>query len=304
MQKKRKKIEKGLKWQDPNAKNDETKEDEEYSDSDSDTLSSYDSDDDEAHVAHHYSRKSQSTAMNKKTKKKIENGATLFKPHEIDQWDDSQIMDEQRAMMKQLAGLMMGAVAHSDMANNTENNEGATKKTEIEFEGMSHKRQNTLKTLIDVTQSPNNTGPRHELQKSLSNARKYSIGDLTSVAEEAEDEQYDPEIFKYLSELVGNDSSSVPLTPSTRSVMKDLFVDALNDDEVSLNLPEFGKSNSESASSYSGYHHGVQYSHSDMSQMSDDSKQNDEDENVMETMEQGTTLVRMYMYTMSARKCV
>merc|ERR1712232_706644 len=110
---------------------------------------------------------------------------------------------------------------------------------------------------------PNNSAPRHELQKSLSNARKYSIGDLTAVQEEAEEEQYDPEIFKYLQELVGNESSSVPLTPSTRSVMKDLFVDAMNDDEISLN----GLGNASNDSSYSGHgHHGVQYSYSDVSQ--------------------------------------
>ena len=266
-------------------------DEDEYEESDSDTISSYDSDDDEAHVAHHYSRKSQSNAQNKRTKKKIENGSSLFKPHEIDQWDDNQIMDEQAAMLKQLAGLMMGAVAHSDMTHNanSQDSEGGASKKEIEIEGMSHKRQNTLKTLIDVTKSPN-PAPHHELKKSLSNARKFSIGDLQSVEEE---QQYDPEIFKYLSELVGNESSSVPLTPSTRSVMKDLFVDAMNDDEISINL---SSANSNSADSHSGYHHSAQYSasHSDVSQLSDtynESKQNDDDENVIESMEQGTTLV-------------
>merc|ERR1712228_768139 len=178
-------------------------------------------------------------------------------------------------------------------------NEDKTKTDIAIVDGMSHKRQNTLKTLIDVTASPN-TAPHHELKKSLSNARKFSVGDLTAVQED-ESDQYDPEIFKYLSELVGNDQSAVPLTPSTRSVMKDLFVDAMNDDEISLNMPEFNSSaNSNSADSYSGYHHGAQYSHSDVSQLSDtnnnDNKQNDEDENVIESMEQGTTLLKYGKY--------
>merc|ERR1712129_415280 len=160
------------------------------------------------------------------------------------------------------------------------------------------KRQNTLKTLIDVTTSPNPT-PTHELRKSLSNARKFSVGDLTAVNDE---EEYDPEIFKYLSELVGNDANTVPLTPSTRSVMKDLFVDAMNDDELSLNMPEFGSSAaSQSGDSYSGYQHGVQYSLSEMSmggnsEYGGDNKQEDEDEDAIKSMENGTTLLKYGKY--------
>jgi len=291
LEKKKKKIEAGLKWQEDDQlkqkeKEDENKnvneEEEEYS-SDS-TISSYDSDDDEAHVAHHYSRKTQSMAYKKKKKKLDDNKqGKLFKPHEIDQWDDGRIEDEQAAMLKQLSMLMMGAVASADMA-------ASSSTTNIKIDGMTHKRQNTLKTLLDVTSSPNDNTKKHEIQKSLSNARKFSVTELTSMDEE---EEYDPEIFKYLSELVGDQKQAPPLTPSTSKIMKDLFMDTVDEpDEIILNLPEFGGPDG----AQNGSMHNVQYSDmSNLSSVGSDHK-DDEEEDVIESLEQGTTLLKYGKY--------
>eukprot|EP01083_Nonionella_stella_P214912 773978_1 len=154
--------------------------------SDSDTISSYDSDDDEAHVAHHYSRKTQSAAYNKKkNKKKHETSSSLFKPHELDQWDDSRLEDEQAAMLKQLSRLMMGAVAATDQqVNNPISNPRSNNHVDVnQIDGMTHKRQNTLKTLLDVTTQPNgpngNSNTQHELKKSISSISSNRIFSVT-----------------------------------------------------------------------------------------------------------------------------
>lgn len=302
MDKHRQKIEAGLQWQDENG----AKEDE---DSESDCSSSYDSDDDEAHVAHHYSRKSQTAALSinkkKKRRKKVdESSSSLFKPHELDQWDEQRLEDEQAAMLKQLSRLMMGAVASVDQQKEQGGLMGVSTPSlsnpqQMGIDGMTHKRQNTLKTLLDVTTSPNGSNAdnaKHKIQKSVS--RKFSVGELQTLDE---DDEYDPEIFKYLSELVGDHKQPVPLTPSTSKLMKDLFVDD-NGEEISLNLPDSfpstgthnaGNASISSNGSYpstynNGNNHTSQYS---QSQSSISDLKDEDDEDVIEKLEEGTTLV-------------
>eukprot|EP00486_Rosalina_sp_Unknown_P000938 CAMPEP_0201568432 /NCGR_PEP_ID=MMETSP0190_2-20130828/9505_1 /ASSEMBLY_ACC=CAM_ASM_000263 /TAXON_ID=37353 /ORGANISM="Rosalina sp." /LENGTH=600 /DNA_ID=CAMNT_0047989545 /DNA_START=112 /DNA_END=1911 /DNA_ORIENTATION=+ len=321
LDKHKQKIEQGLQWQDENG----FKEEEE---SESDCSSSYDSDDDEAHVAHHYSRKSQTAAMSisssssskkKKKKKKVdESASSLFKPHELDNWDEQRLEDEQSAMLKQLSRLMMGAVASADqqqanggggsmgsmamMMGTVDPNQQQPQTPSLAgIDGMTHKRQNTLKTLLDVTTSPNGSSSenvKHKIQKSVS--RKFSVGELQTLDE---DDEYDPEIFKYLSELVGDNKQPVPLTPSTSKLMKDLFID--NDgDEISLNLPDSfpstgthnnGNASISSNGSYpSTYNqHSPQYS---QSQSSISDLKDDDDEDVIEKLEEGTTLLKYGKY--------
>ena len=288
------------------------KEDEE---TDSDCSSSYDSDDDEAHVAHHYSRKSQTAALSltkkKRKKKKVdESSSSLFKPHELDQWDEQRLEDEQAAMLKQLSRLMMGAVASVDQQKEQGMMPIAQTNTpkQMGIDGMTHKRQNTLKTLLDVTTSPNGSSAdnaKHKIQKSVS--RKFSVGELQTLDE---DDEYDPEIFKYLSELVGDHKQPVPLTPSTSKLMKDLFVDD-NGEEISLNLPDSfpstgshnaGNSSISSTNSYAN-NHTSQYS---QSQSSISDLKDDDDEDVIEKLEEGTTLVcysLMILITFYVRNC-
>ena len=304
MDKHRQKIEQGLQWQDEKGFQEEE-------DESSDCSSSYDSDDDEAHVAHHYSRKSQSTQLMKKRrrKKKVDHSSSsLFKPHELDQWDESRLEDEQAAMLKQLSRLMMGAVASVDQQKEQHGGlmvASATNPQQMGIDGMTHKRQNTLKTLLDVTTSPNGSSSedaKHKIQKSVS--RKFSVGELQTLDE---DDEYDPEIFKYLSELVGDHKQPVPLTPSTSKLMKDLFVEDAQD-EISLNLGDSFpntaanvhnihggnasySSNGGYGSSYSNnHHHSAQYSQSQSHSSISDLKE-DDDEDVIEKLEEGTTLV-------------
>ena len=283
-------------------------------DDDSDTEESYSSDDDEAHVAHHYHKKKH---LKKKKKAKGNNStsSSLFKPHEIDHWDDDQIDYEQAAMLKHLSELMMGAVSAVDQEKNAIQQQGgggggadghmaksksvstAAAVIESNISGMTHKRAHTLRALLDVTQSP---AKGHETKESLS--RKFSVGDLTSL--DVEDE-YDPEIFKYLTELVGSNENHkhIPLTPSTSKMMRDLFHDVSNDgDEDSQSQQQFKFEHSQSQQSghgrypsTGGYSHGhsPQYSGSissvsELPKSLDDEK---EDEDVIESLEQGTTLV-------------
>eukprot|EP00484_Ammonia_sp_Unknown_P020755 CAMPEP_0197024632 /NCGR_PEP_ID=MMETSP1384-20130603/5142_1 /TAXON_ID=29189 /ORGANISM="Ammonia sp." /LENGTH=746 /DNA_ID=CAMNT_0042453047 /DNA_START=51 /DNA_END=2291 /DNA_ORIENTATION=- len=301
-QKKQAKIAEGLTFKDEEELKDEGDEEE----SDSDTVSSYDSDDDEAHVYNHYARKKESAASKKKKKKKQD--AALFKPHELDQWDQDRLADEQAAMLKQLSRLMMGAVAASDQA------QGDAPVSMNEIDGMSHKRKKTLKTLLDVTGSTaeddsTQEKAKHEIKKSMS-LRKFSVTDLQAT----EEEEYDPEIFKYLSELVGDPQQQQqqqipPLTPSTSKIMKDLFFDANDMEEMELNLPDFGSGGHANGSSggmhgnlgnasYGSPVHSAQYSESQASELSamvaEESK--DDEEDVIESMEQGTTLLKYGKY--------
>merc|ERR1719189_1078793 len=128
---------------------------------------------------------------------------------------------------------MMGAVSAVDQEKNAHSQTasggggGAPKQSSVaviesDISGMTHKRAHTLRALLDVTASPN-TG--HQTKDSLS--RKFSVGDLQNMDM---DDEYDPEIFKYLNELVGsNDTKHIPLTPSTSKMMRDLFNDVSAD---------------------------------------------------------------------------
>lgn len=312
VEKHKKRIEKGLQWRaEDDDDMDELAEDE--SDSESSGSSGYDSDDFDAHVHQHYQRKQKSGALKKKKHKAAD--TSLFKPHEIDQWDDNQLVDEQAAMLKQLSALMMDAVSHADLKNHDPNRAddagGSTDLTGVD--GMTHKRANTLKAMVDMTASPENmSAVGHKVRASIDRTRKdsLSVGDLQSVDVDAE---YDPEIFKYLSELVmgGQERkpSHVPLTPSTSRLMKDLFVDAAGDEDISLNLPDFGGGHNAANSSSGGFPnanfgamgggmHKAQYSgsasQSSVSHLDGDNKEDDED--VIESLEQGATLLKYGKY--------
>jgi len=151
---------------------------------------------------------------------------------------------------------------------------------------------------LDVTTSPNGSSAdnaKHKIQKSVS--RKFSVGELQTLDE---DDEYDPEIFKYLSELVGDHKQPVPLTPSTSKLMKDLFVDD-NGEEISLNLPDSfpstgshntGNTSISSTNSYPN-NHTSQYS---QSQSSISDLKDDDDEDVIEKLEEGTTLLKYGKY--------
>merc|ERR550525_281580 len=102
---------------------------------------------------------------NAKRKKKGGSSASssLFKPHEIDQWDDQQVEDEQAAMLKHLSQLMMGAVSAVDQEKNSADFSKSSpslpkgKSASLMSEsmtGLTHKRANTMKALLDVTGSP------------------------------------------------------------------------------------------------------------------------------------------------------
>jgi len=310
------KIEQGLQWQTEEEMKEEIEEDEE---SESDSVSSYDSDDYEAHVHHHYSRKKDAIGSKKKKSKRRgddygASGAELFKPHELDQWDEDRLADEKEAMLKQLSSLMLGAVALQDqsMANGGGGGgmhppgaamEGSDTDIAQEVQGMSHKRKKTLQTLLTATDAsaastPQQQSAKHEIKKSMT-SRKFSVTDLQATMEEDQPE-YDPEIFKYLSQLMGGGQAAVgraeqapPLTPSTSMMMKELFFDG-NQDELQLNAPgaEFGVLTTPSASQGYGLpFFGRQNSNSVMT----DLKQDDE-EDVIESMEQGTTLLKYGKY--------
>ena len=111
--KRKRRIEKGLQWR---AEDDDDEDALADRDDDSDSGSSgYDSDDFDAHVDQHYRRKQKSGALKKRHHKGqgYDDHCSLFKPHEMDQWDDNQLVDEQAAMLKQLSALMMDAVSHA-----------------------------------------------------------------------------------------------------------------------------------------------------------------------------------------------
>jgi len=316
VEKRKQKIEKGLKFlAEDDDEIDALAEDE--SDSESSGSSGYDSDDFDAHVHQHYQRKQKSGAMKKQ--KHATTDTSLFKPHELDQWNDNQLADEQAAMLKQLSALMMDAVSHADLKNHDPNYAsdagGSTDLTGVD--GMTHKRANTLKAMVDMTASPENmSAVGHKVRASMDRTRKesLSVGDLQSLDIDTE---YDPEIFKYLSELVTGGQerkpSHVPLTPSTSRLMKDLFVDAAGDEDISLNLPDFGGGhNAANSSSGGGFPnanfaamggggggmHKQQYSgsvsQSSVSHLDGDNKEDDED--VIESLEQGATLLKYGKY--------
>ena len=144
-------------------------------------------------------------------------------------------------------------------------------------------------TALDVTASPNSG---HQTKESLS--RKFSVGDLQNLDV---DDEYDPEIFKYLNELVGStDTKHIPLTPSTSKMMKDLFHDTSQDADGDDDHQTFRFEDSQSghgrypSTGYSG--HSPQYSAaisagSELNHLDDDK----EDEDVIESLEHGTTLV-------------
>jgi len=304
------KIDKGLKWRE---ETDEIAEDEETdgaetggaeAEVESSDSSGYDSDDFDAHVHQHYQRKQKSGAMKKKRERAgTDSTSLLFKPHEIDQWDDNLVVDEQAAMLKHMAALMMDAVSHADLKKNDAGGSGPSN-----LDGMTHKRANTLKAMVDMTASPEQmSAVGHRVRASMDRKASLSVGDLQSLDVDAE---YDPEIFKYLSQLVmgGQErkASHVPLTPSTSRLMKDLFAeDGQGDEDISLNLPDsfHAVGNSSSGGGFpnanfggGGGGHGVQYSGS-MSEIShlEDTKV-DDDEDVIESLEQGTTLLKYGKY--------
>jgi len=310
LKKRQQRIEKGLQWRAEDDDDiDELAGDSESSGSDS---SGYDSDDFDAHVDQHYRRKQKSGALAKKKKRKKGHnaGSSLFKPHEMDEWDDNQLVDEQAAMLKQLSALMMDAVSHADLKNHSGDADAGGAAVELKgVDGMTHKRANTLKAMVDMTASPD-SAVGHQVKESM---RKVSVGDLAQSLDI--ESEYDPEIFKYLSELVTGGQerkpSHVPLTPSTSRLMRDLFVDAAGDEDISLNLPDsFGAHAANSSSGSHGFPnanfaamgggHKPQYSGS-MSQASSvsDLKEKDDDkddEDVIESLEQGATLLKYGKY--------
>ncbi len=151
---------------------------------------------------------------------------------------------------------------------------------------ITHKRQNTL---LDVTQQPNGTSG-HELKKSISSIssnRKFSVTDLETFDEDVE---YDPEIFKYLSELIGDQKQVVPLTPSTSKLMKDLFVDTMDDINNTPNNNGYPNTFPNTITNINSHSYQNLQSMSNMNNMSNNINQND-DEDVIESLEQGTTLV-------------
>eukprot|EP00490_Sorites_sp_Unknown_P026063 CAMPEP_0114671340 /NCGR_PEP_ID=MMETSP0191-20121206/41002_1 /TAXON_ID=126664 /ORGANISM="Sorites sp." /LENGTH=335 /DNA_ID=CAMNT_0001930969 /DNA_START=460 /DNA_END=1468 /DNA_ORIENTATION=+ len=224
--------EQGLKWQDEKEVNNDNNND----DDDDDDDESYSSDDDAAHVAQHYNRK--------KTvkKKKPNNGSIgLFKVNEVGYWDDGDVQKEQNEMLKELSRLMMGmAVAQTD--NNLVTDAPKT------INGMTHKRQKTLKKLLDVSQSDtdpngdntdnNNNGTSNGNAKKKNNngrslnSRSMSItqNDINKLMgnedETVNDDDYDKEIFKCLNDLIGTDGSNgggAPMTPTTEVMMREFF---------------------------------------------------------------------------------
>jgi len=302
----KKKMDAALQWQTEEEEVDVFAAD----DNDSDTEESYSSDDDEAHVAHHYQKKKQ--LKKKKKKGNSSTSSSLFKPHEIDRWDASHIANEQEAMLKHLSQLMIGAVSAVDQEKNADGGSGhqatVTALTDSGIDGMSHKRANTMRALLDVT-----VPKGHESKETAS--RKLSVGDLQNL--DSVDDEYDPEIFRYLNELVGSNAENkhIPLTPSTSKMMRDLFHDTSadiddDDEEEYRRTFKFENSHSGGATATGGgggvvvggggtrQRHSPQYSNSissvsELPKSLDDDK---DDEDVIESLEQGTTLLKYGKY--------
>jgi len=214
--KKSKKLEKAKKkelgWKDES----EISKPNEDSGSDADSTESYSSDDDEAHVAQHYKRK----------KKKSPKGGSqgLFKPNAIGNWDEADVDKEQREMLKELSRLMVTVAQTAATKNEQPDNDESIK-------NMTHKRQATLKKILNATSTPKFGATDNSTTHSMT----FNVNDF----DDDENQDYDPEIFKYMSDFLGPSDSiasgrGMPLTPSTSLLMRDLFKDANDDDDTSV----------------------------------------------------------------------
>lgn len=138
--------------------------------------------------------------------------------NEIGEWDAEDVEGEREAMLQQLAAMM--AV----------NATTATTEADVVVPGMTHKRQATLKTLMNAT-SP---AARSSTQQSMD----FSVSDLMGSGNEFDAASgVDPEIMGYLRDLVGGGDEydddedmmvgqppqRAPLTPQASIIMRDLF---------------------------------------------------------------------------------
>ncbi|ETO20796.1 pre-rRNA processing and ribosome biogenesis protein, partial [Reticulomyxa filosa] len=199
--------------------------------------SSYSSDDDVEHVNQYVKRKHKQKATEKtddNDSRRNSRSKGVFKMNEIGMWNEGDLDIEKTEMFKELAKLMVTAAV-----SNVTPNEDST------LQAMSETRKATLSKLVDSTPKDN----------------KPMTFELSELRKEDDEEtgQYDPEIIKYLQDLMGNDEhrASGLTTPSMSMVMNNMWTqeDLMREDEnengeVTLHLPEtaFGKDKKDSQS--------------------------------------------------------
>jgi hypothetical protein len=205
-----------------------------------DSESGYSSSDDVKHIEKHlerkleHERKKKRRALRKKLKKQK---GGVFKPGEINEWDQEVIEDEGAEMMKELAKLMMvNAMTAADPDRLTE---------DIATSGMSSKRAGTLRGLVSATPKALGSMMDEDGEKEHSRSMSFSVTDL--MAAEQDDGGYDPEIIGYLQDLAGEDwtmptGASHAITPSMSTMMHGFWgdEDAFAEDAPTMTLPTFG----------------------------------------------------------------
>jgi len=173
------------------------------------------------------------------------------------------------------------------------------------IKNMTHKRQNTLRKILNVTSTP-----KYGTGDSTSQSMTFNVTDF----EEEENQDYDPEIFKYMSDFLGSSDTAtgrgMPLTPSTSLLMRDLFKDANEDDDTSVQGTEdtytadtnntrdiFQVVDDTSDVKQSQNNDSNNYSNNNNSNQSDnDEKEFALDDDLMNTLKTGTTMMKHGKY--------
>jgi len=150
----------------------------------------------------------------------------LFKPSDLEHWDDTDVNREEQDMLKELSRLMLNAATTNKTSFDDNNNA---------IKHMTHKRQATLRKIVDVTSTSQcNTDINQDDESKNHNKISMTFLNISGSAEN-DSEDVDHDIFKYVPHFLDTTEDTTKTTPKTSSVslaMNNLAKDGNNDDDT------------------------------------------------------------------------